>query len=62
MSFRYSLSVAEIKILLVTEHELLENEQFRPFVSSETDPDVCAVFQPADQLPLIPDQVLYTDR
>lgn len=62
MSYRYYLSVAEIIFLLETEHALLENEQFRSFVISETEPDVHAVFQSTDQLPPIPDRVMYTDR
>lgn len=62
MSFRYCLSVAEIKLLLETEHRLLENEEFRPFISPEIGPDVYAVFHPTNQLPPIPDRVMFTDR
>lgn len=56
MNFRYWLSVAGIRLLLETDHPLLENEAFGPFMISETEPDVHAVFRAASQLPPVPNR------
>ena len=60
MPYRCFLSVAGIKFLLETDRPPVENEEFLPFFTRETDADVHAVIRQAESLLPVPERVLYT--
>lgn len=62
MSYSCHLSVAGIRILLESDHPLVKNEEFLPFLTEECAPDIRAVIRNADILPPLPEKPLYTDR
>lgn len=53
------LSIAGIGIRVETEKPLIQEESFRPFLVPEQDPQFTAVFRRVEQLPEIPERVLY---
>ena len=57
----YYLSIAGLVIRLETDRVLCEGAAFAPFLSPETEPDVTAVFRRAQQLPRIPEEILFED-
>lgn len=51
MLWQYFLSIAGIILQIDTDHPLVENEAFRPFLVRKTEPDCRAVFERVDELP-----------
>lgn len=61
MSYRYCLTVADVKILLEADQPLVENEAFLPFLTNYVVPDVHAVIRKADPMPQLPKETVYED-
>lgn len=59
MQWQYDLSIAEVKLRLETDHPLVCNQAFHPFLTTGLDPDFRAVFEPVDRLPDDGDRYFY---
>ena len=57
----YGFSVAGLELQLKTDRSLEMQESFLPFVSENRHPEFIAVFHCTDELPAIPEKVLYED-
>ena len=58
---QYSLSTAGISVQMETDHPLVANESFLPFLAEGSHPDFCGVFRRVSQLPPVPEAVLHAD-
>ena len=57
----YTFRIADVTVCLQTDQVLAEEDIFRPFVTQSEDVDFRAVFRQVDQLPTIPEKILYED-
>lgn len=62
MPNQYTLSIAGLAIRFETDHRLLENLDFAPFLTKGGEPDFVAKFHQVDELPPIPEAVLHEDN
>lgn len=60
-TWNYCFSIAGLELQLNTDQDLKMQEPFLPFVSENCCSDFKAVFHRVDQLPAIPEKVLYED-
>lgn len=58
----YYLSISDIVILLETDHPLVENDEFAPFIVEKTTADIHASFQRRKQQSEVPDNVIFADQ
>lgn len=58
---RYCLSLADITVAMETDHVLLLDEKFDPFLCETAKPDFLASFRLVERLPDIPEAVLHED-
>ena len=59
--FEYTYETAGVVITMLTDRELAEEENFLPFAAQKKEADYRAVFRKVDQLPPIPEKILYED-
>lgn len=62
MEYQYPLSVAGIRILLETDHPLVENASFEPFRIQDAVPDLRVRIQQAEHLPDVPAALMFSDE
>lgn len=62
MSYHYYLSVAGVHILFESDREIVQNEEFLPFISKDHTADILATVRMARSVPELPEQTLYADR
>ena len=62
MQHRCYLSIAGVTFLLETDHPLCRNKEFEPFIIGETVPDIHAVIRKSEKLPLVPENVIFSDQ
>lgn len=60
--YKYYLSISGVRILLETEHPIVENPEFRPFLLEETDTDIRACFYGCKQLSSKAMQIIFADK
>lgn len=58
---RYCLSVAGVHIQFESDCEILQNEEFLPFITKECTADIHATIRMARNIPKIPEKTLYAD-
>ena len=61
MPYDYNLSIAGITFQLESDHLLVKNGEFEPFLTGATEPDVYVVVRKIEKLPDIPDGVISVD-
>lgn len=59
MLYQYYLSIADITILLESDHPLIKSKEFEPFFIERTEADYCVKFQEVKKLCDIPWNLLY---
>lgn len=57
----YCLSVAGVHILFESDCEIVQNEEFLPFISEESTADIFATIRMARNIPKVPEKTLYSD-
>lgn len=57
----YCLSVAGVHILFESDCEIVQNEEFLPFISEESTADILATIRMAKDIPKVPEKTLYAD-
>ena len=57
----YTVGIAGLVLQIHSEKELIINESFTAFLLYDTEPDVQAVFQEVEELPVIQENVVYED-
>lgn len=57
----YDLSIAGLRLRVVSDVITHVEDQFQPFLTEFDTPDIWAVFQPTDQLPELPEQIIHQD-
>ena len=62
MSEHCYLSIAGVSLLLETDHPLIQNNSFAPFLIEPISADIHARFYKVAELPSVPDRVLFADE
>ena len=61
MTYRCYLSVAGITFLLETDHLLIQNKEFEPFLIQPAEVEISACFFPQPQLPSLPERIVFSE-